>query len=477
MTLNKINVTDTINQARKMLKDNPKIPPEFAAVVSVLLTLVELLLMRFGKNSKNSSIPPSQDPNRAKDKKPGGTGKKPGGQKGREAKTLKPFDNPDEIIQVPVNREDLPKGHTYKTVGHTKRQVVEIIVKRHVKEYQLEIVADENGKRYTAETVDGASRPVQYGRSIKSMLVYMSLYQMIPYGRVQEYFENQIGIPISEGTVFNCNKLAYDQLEEFEKICKTRLQSATCLNADETSINVNGKKIWLHSASNDRWAHFAPHKTRGSEAMDDIGILPHFEGIAVHDHWKAYFTYTKCRHALCNAHHLRELQAMIEAHPDHAWAQKMKDLLCTINTQTIEAGGALNPQEADHYRSLYQSILKQADTECPPPTPVPGEKKKRGKVPKTKERNLLERLRNFETETLLFMTDPYVPFTNNQAENDIRMTKVHQKISGCFRSMEGAQIFCRVRSYIKTCQKHGLDASSALSALFQGKLPPFCFSP
>jgi transposase len=181
MTLNKINVTDTINQARKMLKDNPKIPSEFAAVVLVLLTLLEVLLMRFGKNSKNSSIPPSQDPNRDKGKKPGETGRKPGGQKGREAKILKPFDNPDEIIQVPVNRENLPQGHTYNTVGHTKRQVIEIIIKRHVKEYQLEIVTDENGKRYTAETVDGASRPVQYGNSIKSMIVYMSLYQMIPY--------------------------------------------------------------------------------------------------------------------------------------------------------------------------------------------------------------------------------------------------------------------------------------------------------
>ncbi len=477
MKIEKTNVSHTIAKAREMLNDRKKVSPEFAVLFSIILDLFEVFLERFDKNSKNSSIPPSQDPNREKTPKSGETKKKPGGQPGRLGKNLKPVENPDEVINVPVDRKTLPQGHIYKKVGFAKRQVVEFLVSSKVIEYQLEIVADENGKRYTAKGPEGTGRPIQYGSSVKATAVYMGMYQLIPCGRVEEYFRDQGGIPISSGSLFNFNKQAYERLEEFERIAKEKLRNSTFLHSDETGINVNGKGHWLHGALNDKWTLFMAHKKRGKEAMDDMDILPWFKGYSIHDHWMSYFRYTECSHALCNAHHLRELQAIVEKYPDHTWVQLMKDHLTEINEAVHKAGGVLTDEEADKYRERYREILEIGNIESPlspPSSESPEKHKKRGRQKKTKERNLLERLRDFEAETLRFMGVKCVPFTNNPGENDIRMTKVKQKISGCFKSFEGAQIFCRIRSYLLTAQKHGISATEALNTLFSGKLPDFC---
>ena len=212
--------------------------------------------------------------------------------------------------------------------------------------------------------------------------------------------------------------------------------------------------------------------------MTAIGILPNFRGVGVHDHWPSYFTY-EMKHALCNAHHLRELQAAMEVQHTHTWSVSMKRLLLEINEAVQKTDrGELEKRVAAAYLKKYRAILKVGDKECPlaiAPEVSSGGKKKRGKVKQTKERNLLDRLKNFEKETLRFMTNSIVPFTNNLAENDIRMTKVQQKISGCFRSKDGADVFCRVRSYLLTAKKQGLSADHALTTLFQGILPDFCY--
>ena len=475
-----INISETLAQAHKALVDNKDIPADFAAQVSVLLTALEGFLNQQKPTSRNSSLPPSQDPNRLKQLRSGEGDKKPGGQAGHVGKTLRPVENPDEIINISVDKSSLPTDHSYKKVGVSKRQVVEFHLSRHVKEYHLEILEDETGKRITATPPDESAyinRPIQYGVSVKAMAVYMNQYQLIPYKRVAEYFRDQGNLPLSAGSLFNFNKEAFSVLENFETIAREKLLNACVLHSDETGINVNGKLHWLHGALNDRWTLLMPHTKRGTEAMNDMDILPHFKGISVHDHWKPYFTYTKCRHALCNAHHLRELQWVIEKSPDHKWAAKMKELLLEINEALAEAGGVLIEKERQTYHERYISILKEGDEESPLPIPPPiqkGEVKKRGRMKKTKERNLLERLGVFEKETLLFMEEEQVPFTNNKGENDIRMTKVHQKISGSFKSFEGALIFCRVRSFLLTAQKHGVTATDALNTLFQGKLPDFC---
>jgi transposase len=199
-------------------------------------------------------------------------------------------------------------------------------------------------------------------------------------------------------------------------------------------------------------------------------VLPHFTGILVHDHWKPYFQ-LNCQHALCNAHHLREL-TFVHEQEQQAWAKDMIDLLLTMQQAVTALGGVLPAAQATSFHSQYRALLKQAESECPPPEPsqTPG---RRGRPKRSKSRNLLERLLNYETETLRFLTDAEVPFTNNQGENDIRMTKLQQKISGCFRSQEGADIFCRGRSYLSTCRKNHVSATQALTLLFEGKLPEF----
>ena len=204
--------------------------------------------------------------------------------------------------------------------------------------------------------------------------------------------------------------------------------------------------------------------------MDEIGILPFFKGVLCHDHWKPYYHYG-CTHALCNAHHLRELERAWEQ-DQQQWAKQMQSLLIAIAKAVDDAGGCLPPDEAQRWRRRYRRLLKKAETECPPPDEAQ-RKGKRGRLKRSKARNLLERLRDFEQDILRFMEAEGVPFTNNQGENDLRMTKVQQKISGCFRSMEGAKIFCRVRSYLSTCRKLGVTATHALTLLFQGKNPDF----
>jgi len=214
---------------------------------------------------------------------------------------------------------------------------------------------------------------------------------------------------------------------------------------------------------------YFPHEKRGKEAMDAMGVLENFKGISVHDHWKPYFQFP-CEHALCNAHHLRELERAWEQE-GQKWAKKMQDLLLEIEKAVDEAGGSLSKKAAKEFRRRYRQILSRGKLECP----LPGKeaKPKRGRTKKSRSRNLLNRLVDYETEVLRFMVDKRVPFTNNQGENDIRMTKVQQKISGCFRSMEGARIFCRVRGYLSTCRKHGIAPTEALKLLFSGKLPKF----
>jgi transposase len=298
-------------------------------------------------------------------------------------------------------------------------------------------------------------------------------FQLIPYERVADYFIHEAGIPVSTGSLFNFNREAFERLENFDQMARDRLSEAAVLNADETSINVNGKRLWLHNASNDRWTYFYAHEKRGTVAMDEMGILPKFSGVLVHDYWKPYFTYTGCKHALCNAHHLRELQWVID-NPGYHWAKAMQDFLLKINEAVkAEPTVSLDIATRQAFGEQYRKILEEGIHEMPKtvPPPVITGKKKRGRQKKTKEMNLLERLKNHENDVLRFMEMSEVHFTNNQGERDIRMTKVQQKISGCFRSTEGAKMFCRIRSYLLTAQKHGVKPSEALKILFDGGLP------
>jgi len=474
LKIDDIDVDSAINSVKELLKQESDLSPAFKSALEVLLVLVALLLNRLTLNSKNSSKPPSADPNRSKSSKKGKSERKPGGQKGHNGTRLEPVGDPDAVTELKIDRRTLPKGPEYREAGYETRQVIDVDIARFVTEYRAQVLEDDQGNRFVASFPDGVNRPVQYGLSLKANAVYMSQHQLIPYDRIRDHFQDQMHIPVSAGSVFRFNQEAYAGLESFEQWAKTELAGSDLLHADETGINIGGKRHWLHCASNSALTLFYPHVKRGTEAMDEMGILPFFQGTLCHDHWKPYYRYG-CVHALCNAHHLRELERAWEQ--DHQqWAKEMQALLIEISQAVEDAGGRLPPDEAKRRRRRYRRLLKKAETECPPPDESQREGK-RGRCKRSKARNLLERLRDYEQDVLRFMEAEGVPFTNNQGENDLRMTKVQQKISGCFRSVEGAKIFCRVRSYLSTCRKQGMTATQALTLLFEGKNPDFMQTP
>jgi transposase len=467
----KINVEEIrskVEQIKSLLREETAISPALLVAIETLLLVITILLDQVGLNSRNSSKPPSDDPNRQK-KTRTGNGNKPGGQKGHPGSNLKPSDDPDEIVILNVDQSTLPHG-VYREDGFESRQVFDVNITVNITEYRAQVLIDQQGKRWVAPFPQDVVAHVQYGSSVKASAVYMSQSQLIPYNRVEEQFSDQFQLPLSAASVFNFNKDAFDRLAPFELWAKEKLLVAPLLHADETGINIASKKHWLHSLGTDRLTLFHAHAKRGSEGMDDMGVLPLFQGILCHDHWSPYFQYGG-DHALCNAHHLRELEWAAEQEKQ-AWAKKFQELLKEACHAKNLSTGCPDPATAQQFRERYRQILADAETECPPPDEK-NRNGKRGRLKRSKSRNLLERLRKHEHGVLLFLDDPRVPFSNNQAENDIRMTKVHQKISGCFRSPEGAAIFCRVRSFLITCQKNGISGMQALRDLFQGKLPDF----
>jgi len=468
MKIESIDIEDTIEKAHSLIREDKHISAATRSMFEILILVITLLVNRLNLNSANSSKPPASDPNRQRQPKTK-TGNKAGGQKGHIGTTLKKVDNPDIVKVIKVDRRKLP-AVGYRHVGFDTRQVFDINISRVVTEYRAQILEDDKGNRVVAAFPEGVTKAVQYGAGLKAHAVYMSQFQLIPYNRIQDYFADQLHIPVSEGSIFNFNREAFELLNDFENRVKKELAGSDLAHTDETGINMGGRRHWLHCVSNDLWTHYGAHEKRGAEATTDIGILPGFKGILCHDHWKPYYR-LDCTHALCNAHHLRELTRAWEQ-DGQQWAQQMKDLLETINIRVAEAGGALKAEEAHKFRLEYRQVIKQAEIECPEPD-RPNKKGKKGRIKKSKSRNLLERLRDYEQDTLRFMDDERVPFSNNQSENDIRMTKVQQKISGCFRSMDGAQIFCRIRGYLSTCRKQGVSPTSALDLLFKGKMPDF----
>jgi len=468
MKVEDIDVSATISKAKVLLSKDKKTSPSVVAMMELLITIISILLNQRNTNSRNSSKPPSQDPNRPRKDKGKKRGKKnPGAQMGHIGATLNPVKNPDEIEEIFIDRRTLPLGD-YKPDGFEKRQVFNIKISSQVIEYQAEVLKDQNGDQWVADFPDGVNNPTQYSGELKAHSVYLSQFQLIPQFRITDYFNDQLSIPLSKGSVHNFNRTAFNLLEDFEEWVKERLLSAKLNHADETGVNINGKKFWFHLLSNPEVTLYQVDEIRGSEAMNRMGILPFYSGILCHDHWKAYYKYY-CIHSLCNAHHLRELEGAWERDA-YKWAKKMKALLEKINIEVHKSKkNRLSKKRILHYEKKYRAILKRGELECP----LIVSKTTRRRIKQSKSRNLLDRLRDFEDDTLRFMKESIVPFTNNMAENDLRMTKVQQKISGCFRSIDGAKIFCRVRSYLITCRKNGVNPTEALNLLFQGKLPTF----
>jgi transposase len=457
------------------LKHIPLIPLKIVTFLEELTALLPLLLEAAFKkpaNSANSSRPPSQDPNGPK-KKPKKGVRKPGGQPGHPGSTLKQVDNPDETVICPVDRTKLSPHHTYKRKGYEKRQVFDVDIKRRVTEYKLEILENELGERIAADEPEHVKAPVQYGARVKAIAVYLLISQLTPQERIAELFESVLDIPLSAGSIdnFKIEAANSDVVVEFSDKVVGELLKAPVINSDETHTKIRRDKYWIHLASAPFIVFFFITAARGTAGIIDAGVLEFYTGVVVHDYWRAYYTFKNLAHALCNARHLRELQAAVE--DNQKWAVSMKALLVTINTMVRMSGGQLAEDVQIRLRRRYLEIIKKGIEETGGeilPRP-PG--KKRGRMKKTKSRNLLERLRDKIDDVSRFMTDVNFPFTNNAAERDLRMEKVHQKISGCYRSLASAKMFFALRSYKMTCQRNGVNGYQAIVNAFEGHVPRF----
>jgi len=427
---------------------------------------------RLNQHSRNSNRPPSMDGfRRPKSQRKKGE-RPPGGQNGHKGHTLDWVETPDQVrIHTISVCEDC--GASLEQVEPSKverRQVHDIpplkvlVIEHQVEQKTCPCCGRQNRARFPPEV----KYPVQYGQNMKSLMVYLCIYQLLPYDRLCETFSDLFGRSMSKATLARTVSECFRNLAEVEEKIRDLLAGAQVLNVDETGMRVNGIRQWLHVASTEILTAYGHHRKRGSQAMDDLQILPRFRGTMIHDFWAPYFRYPS-RHALCNAHLLRELKGITENYHQN-WSEQMYNLIREIKgavDEIREHSGALDPRQVSYFEERYRQIIESGMQENPVPQ-VSGTVLKRGRKKQSKTRNLLDRCQKYEREILSFMYDFSVPFSNNLAERDIRMMKLQQKISGTFRSEEGADWFCRVRGYISTVKKNELPVFASLLKVFEG---------
>ena len=436
---------------------------------------------QLAKNSRNSGKPPSSDGlKKPRTRSLRQTGKRPnGGQAGHEGHTLKMVEQPDHLerYEVAVCPNCASNLQEIEPVRVEKRQVFDVPpVRLEVTEHQVEVKdCPCCGQQVKGTFPEGVTQAVQYGPRIKAQAVYLNNYQLIPLERICELFGDFYGHTLSQAFILAANAAFVKQTEETLSRIKQQIIAADVVHFDESGLRVEGSLNWLHVAGTASLTYYAVHPKRGYEGMKDIGILPDFQGRAVHDHWLSYLKFDNCQHAFCNVHHLRNLQFVVDQYQQD-WAQKLGELLLDIKAEieaTPAAQTSLPPERIAHYERLYDDLLQQGFEANPPPEKPPP--KKRGRKKQSPPKNLLDRLDKHKVETLVFMHDFRVPFDNNLAERDVRMIKVKQKISGTFRTSAGADTFCSIRSYISTVRKHGGHVIHAIHNAFAGQ--PFMPDP
>ena len=424
------------------------------------------------KDSQNSSKPPSTDGFKKKTKSlRNKSERKSGGQKGHKGSTLEIQENPDFIIFLKLSsckccNRNLPE----KNKKYIIHQVIDIEDgKRKITEYRAEYATCPGcGVESTAEFDSFCAKKVQYGVNIKSLVVYFNKYHLIPLNRIVEILSDLYHIKISQGSIVNFNSQLFEKLEGFENECKEALLQSEVIHADESGGRCEKTLHWFQVVSNEFLTFIAFHKKRGTEAMNEIGILSKYDGKAVHDFFKSYFKFD-FEHILCNAHLLRELIFESEQNKQK-WASEMIALLLAIKS-TVEkekAKGTVNSLSKYYLRKYeieFDKILKKGYRKNPYQNKA---QPTRGRAKQSASRNLLDRLYEHKFSYLGFMYDFNIPFDNNLAERDIRMLKLYMKISGCFRTPNGAMYFCRIRSYISTARKNNLNVLESIQSAFKG---------
>lgn len=458
----------------------------FFEALGKLAERIQSLEDQLAKNSRNSSKPPSSDGYDQGAPRPKSLRKrsrrKSGGQRGHPGETLKAVEKPD-VIKVHRVHECQHCGQSLKrrkAIGHERRQVFDLPnVQMQVMEHRAEIkTCSRCGKETHATFPHGVSHAVQYGPEIKAQMVYLNTEQHLPLERTCDLLDEFYNHRLSEGTIVTACAEAAQKVEQSNQAVKEHLvEQEEVAHFDETGMLVNGVLHWLHTASTSRLTYYTMHLKRGSAALNDINILPRFQGCAVHDDLASYFQY-EVEHALCNAHHLRTLLFLLERYPQK-WVQDLIELLLKIKEKVEavkrKAKTALRVRQANAFSQAYDELVKKGLRANPPTKKNRRKPGQRGRLKQSPARNLLLRLREHKEAVLAFMYDFKVPFDNNQAERDLRMIKVKQKVSGGFRSTAGAQNFCAIRGYLSTARKNGLKALAALRLALVGTpfLPSF----
>ena len=442
-------------------------------VVDQILALearVKSLEERLNRNSKNSNQPPSSEGLKKPPRKRSKSKRKPGGQKGRTGTTLKFNDNPDKIIQHGSDYCQECGESLVNVEGAilSRRQEIEIPERpiQVIEHQRLEKLCPCCGQRNQGQWPAHVTGNVQYGRRFKAFCAYLMIYQLVPYERTSDLLKTLLGYQPGGGTLKSILDQAYGVLEPIESAIKDAIRASPVGHGDETSVRVDGHTRWLHVFSNLWHTYYYWSKHRGQKAHQADGLLPSYEGILMHDAYSSYFVHTY-EHALCNAHLLRELQAIYEADQSQRWTLQMMRLLRTawaLVKRAKDAGGTQLPADhRDRILSLFDQIVACADQQIPRNQRQPGQ---RGRVAQSVPRNLLDRIIEHKAAYLRFVTDFRVPFDNNLAERDLRMSKLQQKISGSFRTEDGANVFCRLRGYISTLRKQDYELLPALFSLW-----------
>jgi transposase len=423
------------------------------------------LKSRLNSNSNNSSKPPSSD---GYLKKPAfsKTGKgKQGGQSGHQGRTLNQVINPDKTVTCkPVSCNC---GHTFtkeETALAEKRQVFDLPEPRlEVTEYRIyKVVCPDCGLVHRGAAPEGVNAPVQYGNRTKAYVTLLNVHFKIPFKKIQLLFGDLFGCPINESSVYSASMQCYDKLWESERIIRSKVTEQDVVHADETGVRVEGKLHWLHVATSQLYTYLFVHANRGTKALEsEKSLLGDFKGWLVHDCWGSYFKLHGLGHSICGAHILRELEGLIE-NDKSRWAKLFKTFLMDVYKMPFEE----RLKRQHHIMERYKLICAMGEKSEPPPIKTPG---KRGRYKCTKGRNLVERLISQQNAVLAFAFNKNVPFTNNLAERDIRPVKVKQKISNCFRTENGADIYARIEGFVSTARKNNRNVFSELSATFEGR--------
>ena len=473
--LDKSSVRNEVSRLRadfEQLCAEGKITTDSQVLMNSMFMIIELILSIFlerstQKDNNNSSIPSSQtekDESALGDPGSHGKGKKENSESAKNNRVK------ETVVLSPVDTCAVCGEDLKETVctDHERRTRIDIVFEKVVEHIDAEVkqcpTCNSTVKGRFPSDMHG---PLQYGDGLKAFVINLLVCQMVALNRVQKLVKSMVGVVIAEASMLRFIRRLHQALDVWEVQATEQLLKVKAINVDETSLRVDQKNHWIHVYSSGDITLKFLHRKRGKAAIEDINIIPRYGGTIIHDCWSSYLSYQHCSHGLCGSHLLRELTFSVEAN-DYAWAHDMKRLLqetCRHVSQSTEK--KLTDKEWSHLQKRYRNILARGAKELPPIPPKPSGK--RGKLAKSDAHNLWERLQKHEASVLAFAKDPYVSFTNNRAERDLRMSKVKQKVSGCFRTVIYAQAYCRISSYLQTMANKGVNPLIAIQMALAGE--------